>query len=102
MRRPKRLKLSIDLETRMALLREASCNAIATSLTLQLDAAMLILSLVQNQVMSEDERIKCLDYAKRVLSATECRFWKSSLKPTEVLGISTRIEQLWFTVDAFE
>ena len=102
MRRPKRPQLSSELEARLALLREASYNAIATSLTLQLDAAMLIVSLVQSQVMSEDERIKFLDYAKRVLSATESRFWKSSLNPTEVFGISTRIERLWFAVDALQ
>jgi hypothetical protein len=89
-----------DLKARFILLRENSHNAIVTSLGMQLDAARMILALVQNQLVFEDKRANYIRFASKIVCATETKLWKSALNPSEILSISAEIERLWFQIDA--
>lgn len=101
MSQPKRSPPLCEIEARLIHLRDASRrDATVTSISVQLDAAKVILSLVQNQIVFEHDRAKYIDFAARVVNAAETRLWKSALRPEEVLSISSQVERLWFAIDA--
>jgi hypothetical protein len=66
----------------------------------KLEAAGMILSVVQRNLQNEESRARYVDLATRVVVSTEAKLWESDLHPSELLQISALIERVWFQIDA--